>query len=300
MEYAVEERKNEIQVMCGHFIHWFTPDKITRDKFLVFVLDVSGSMEGMRMKQLKRAMDHILNRMMSAKDYFSILTFYKDVEKFRDNNDELSRSGIFSGSWRPQARNYVNSLSAGGLTNINEALLEGIRQAGRFNTQIGLADKHLAPLVVFLTDGEATAGESERSKILENVQSENSQGIPILTLGFGQESDWSLLQGISGLTDSLSRMIFDGSDARLQLEDFFHQIERPTLSNVQFTYLGNVEEDSLSKVRVGQMFSGGEHVTVGELPRGQTGMDVVVTSDSRDGTVVTQTTLRQENFFTDQ
>merc|ERR1712038_2170511 len=100
VEYEVEERKNEIQVMCGHFIHWFTPDKTTRDKFVVFVLDVSGSMWRMRMKQLKSAMKQILTKMMSTKDYFSIITFNSAVTKWRESYDDLTRSGIFKGKYR--------------------------------------------------------------------------------------------------------------------------------------------------------------------------------------------------------
>ena len=70
IEYAVEERNNEIQMLCGHFIHWFTPDQITRDKFVVFVLDVSGSMNGTKLDQLKGAMREFLDSMISPSDYF--------------------------------------------------------------------------------------------------------------------------------------------------------------------------------------------------------------------------------------
>merc|ERR1712226_797550 len=298
VEYAVEERKNEIQVMCGHFIHWFTPDKTTRDKFLVFVLDVSGSMYGERIKPLKNAMKQILTKMMSTRDYFSIITFDDNVYKYTESFDDLTRSGIFRGKYRKKAEKYVNSLQHGGWTDINSALLAGISTAEK--SESSLAGKHLAPMVVFLTDGDATAGEQDTNQIMKNVHKRNTQKIPILTLGFGYDSDFTLLQRISAQTDSLSRMIFDGVDARDQLENFFTEIERPTLSNVQFKYIGNVKQDSLSKLYEGQMFSGGEHVVVGETEDNGEELAVIVSADSRDGPVATKTTLLEENSNTDQ
>ena len=294
----MEERKNEIQVMCGHFIHWFTPDKTTSDKFLVFVLDVSGSMWGNRIDQLKSAMKQILTKMMSNNDYFSIITFNSAVSKWTESYDQQAKSGVFKGKHRIKARKYINNLKPGGLTNINDALLEGISQAEQ--SKSGLAGKNLAPMVVFLTDGEATAGEVDTGEILKNVHARNTEKIPVLTLGFGLDSDYFLLQRISAQTDSMSRMIFDGVEAKDQLENFFHQIERPTLSNVKFKYIGNVKEDSLSKVYQGQMFSGGEHVTVGETKNDQGELAVIVSANSRDGAVATKTTLLEENSFTDQ
>ena len=95
-------------------------------------------------------------------------------------------------------------------------------------------------------------------------------------------------------------MISDGADAQDQLEDFFKEIERPTLSNVQFNYLGNVKEDSLSEVSQGQMFSGGEHVTVGQTKNDNGELAVTVSADSRDGRVTSKTTLKEEKSFTDQ
>ena len=47
-------------------------------------------------------------------------------------------------------------------------------------------------------------------------------------------------------------MIYDGLDASSQLEDFFFKIERPTLTNVKLKYIGNVDQDSLTKHSKGE------------------------------------------------
>ena len=46
-------------------------------------------------------------------------------------------------------------------------------------------------------------GETDEEKILENVDLRNREKIPILTLGLGEQSSFTLLQRISDLTDSL-------------------------------------------------------------------------------------------------
>ena len=194
-----------------------------------------------------------------------------------------------------KASAYVKSLQPGGGTNINSAILEGITQAEQ--SKSALAEKNLATMIAFLTDGR---GSTPADQLLKNIQEKNTQKIPILTLGFGSDADKDLLQKISAQTNSMSRMISDGADAQDQLEDFFKEIERPTLSNVQFNYLGNVKEDSLSEVSQGQMFSGGEFVAVGETRDDKGKLAVTVSADSRDGRVTSKTTLKEEKSVTDR
>ena len=207
--------------------------------------------------------DHLRpKRFGKITSYFSILTFSSAVDKWTDTviDDEAS-VGIFKGDHRMKASEYVRGFGPifDTPTQVNLALLEGITQAELSKSAPVL--KSLAPMIAFLTDG---LGGTSPDQVLKNIQEKNIEKIPILTLGFGANVNRDLLQRISAQTNSLSRMISDGANAQDQLEDFFREIERPTLSNVQLNYLGNVKEDSLSEVSQGQMFSGGEFVTVGE------------------------------------
>ena len=152
-------------------------------------------------------------------------------------------------------------------------------------------------MIAFLTDGLSAIPAEQ---LLKNIREKNIEKVPILTLGFGADVDKDLLQKISAQTNSMSRMISDGADAQVQLEDFFKEIERPTLSNVQFNYLGNVKEDSLSEVSEGQMFSGGQHVTVCQTRDDKGELSVTVSADSRDGRVTSQTSLKEEKSFRDR
>ena len=120
------------------------------------------------MAQLKSAMDQILNKMISSQDYFSIITFSTDVNTWTESYDQQARIGIFKRKHRTKGRKYVNSLQPYGWTNINSALLEGISLAEQAKSIPG--GRKLAPMVVFLTDGDATVGEVDTGKILTNVR----------------------------------------------------------------------------------------------------------------------------------
>ena len=48
------------------------------------------------------------------------------------------------------------------------------------------------------------------------------------------------------------------------------------------------------------MFSGGEHVTVGETRNAKGKLAVTVSADSRDGRVTSKTTLKEEKSVTDR
>merc|ERR1719295_1299779 len=102
-------------------------------------------------------------------------------------------------------------------------------------------------MIVFLTDGDPTNGETNVDRIVKNIHDKNTEKVPILSLGFGTDADFKLLKRISAMTDSLSKMIYDGSEAAFQLENFFYRTSRPTLSNVKLRYMGNVDQTSITE-----------------------------------------------------
>jgi hypothetical protein len=63
------------QVSDGYFVHFFAPEDLSPlRKHVTFVLDVSGSMEGRKIYQLKEAMYTILHALRPA-DFFSLAIF---------------------------------------------------------------------------------------------------------------------------------------------------------------------------------------------------------------------------------
>jgi len=238
----------------------------------VFVLDISGSMMGEKIVQLKDAMFTILDDMTES-DYFSIIVFSSGVHTWTSpelhnlDKDQTADPEVIQATQHNKniAINYVNDLKEGGGTNINAAMLAGIDLA-EMATQKELLPRNTKSMLIFLTDGEPTVGESNSKNIKKNVKDRNTNKIPIFGLAFGRDSDFSLMKEISLDADSFAKQIYEGSDAAIQLEDFFRQISSPLINELRFEYLGEiVDNSSLSKVTLNSFFEGGEYVVVGKL-----------------------------------
>lgn len=275
VRYDVDRKgqDSEVQVIDGYFVHFFAPENLQKlPKHAVFVLDISGSMMGEKIVQLKDAMFTILDDMTES-DYFSIIVFSSGVHTWTSpeqeslDKDQGGDPQVIQATKHNKnvAINYVNELEEGGGTNINDAMIAGIGLA-EMATKKELLPRNTKSMLIFLTDGMPTVGESNSRNIRKNVKDRNTNKIPIFGLAFGRDSDFSLMKEISLDAESFAKRIYDGSDAAIQLEDFFSQISNPLISELKFEYLGEmVDNSSLSKATFNSFFKGGEYVVVGKL-----------------------------------
>merc|ERR1711863_230112 len=281
------DRKNqdsEVQVIDGYFVHFFVPENLeTLPKHAIFILDVSGSMYGERLQQLKDAMFTVLDD-MKPEDFFNIITFSTSVNNW-------SHSGITKEGDQPaipatkenkkKAISHVLDLEAEGGTNINSAMLEGLDLAKEVLRSESLP-QGVASMLVFLSDGEATEGETSGKAIKANVATANSDTeLPIFSVAFGSGADFDLLKEISLAADSFAKRVYEGSDAALQLENFYAEISSPVVTNLKFDYVGGlVDNSSLSDDGVRTLFKGDQYVVVGKLLDEASGtFNVRVTAD---------------------
>merc|ERR1712018_688188 len=249
-----QNQDSEVQVIDGYFVHFFVPENLeTLPKHAVFILDISGSMYGDKLQQLKDAMFTVLDD-MKPEDFFNIITFSTSVSNW-------SPSGITNEGDQPaipatkenkkKAISHVLDLEAEGGTNINSAMLTGLDLAKEVLRSESLP-QGVASMLVFLSDGEATEGETSGKSIKANVAAANSDTeLPIFSVAFGSGADFDLLKEISLAADSFAKTVYEGSDAALQLENFYAAISSPVVTNLKFDYVGGlVDNSSLSNGEV--------------------------------------------------
>jgi len=164
------------------------------------------------------------------------------------------------------ASRFILQLEADGGTNINQALLTAVNVADTLKK----LEENVTPIIFFLTDGDATVGETNKNTILENLKSRNHVGevdVPIFFLGFGADVDFIFLKDISLDNFGFPKKIYEGTDAAIQLEGFYQTIAKPLLKNVKFEYVGDIwEKNSLSQSgSIPTVFGGGENIAVGKL-----------------------------------
>ena len=87
-----------------------------------------------------------------------------------------------------------------------------------------------------------------------------------MTIAFGASADFDLLKKISNENNGLAKRIYEGTDAAIQLENFYSQISSPLLSNVKISYVGDsVDDNSLSEKETKTLFNGSELVIAGKF-----------------------------------
>ncbi|XP_063547315.1 inter alpha-trypsin inhibitor, heavy chain 4-like isoform X2 [Cydia strobilella] len=131
--------------------------------------------------------------------------------------------------------------------------------------------QELESIIVFLTDGEPTVGETDPKRIINRLSEKNSgpRKASIFCLAFGEDADRSFLRKLSLRNDGFMRHIYEAADAALQLRDFYKQISSPLLDDVTFIYPPDqIAEGSLTKHKFRTYYAGSEVVVAGRVAPG--------------------------------
>uniref|UniRef100_A0A8C7JSN2 Inter-alpha-trypsin inhibitor heavy chain family member 6 n=1 Tax=Oncorhynchus kisutch TaxID=8019 RepID=A0A8C7JSN2_ONCKI len=270
IQYDVElsDLIGDIQVFDGYFVHYFAPRGLpVVPKDVIFVIDVSGSMIGTKIKQTKQAMSTILGD-LREEDHFNIITFSDKVHTWRKGRTvRATRINI------RDAKDFVKRIIAEGWTNINAALLSA---AQLVNPPSSSGGTRRVPLVIFLTDGEATIGVTSGDFILSNAKSALG-ATSLFGLAFGDDADFPLLRRLALDNRGVARMVYEDADAALQLKGFYDEVASPLLSDIQLTYMDDQAFD-VTRSLFPNYFQGSELVVTGKVKPGVRDLKVSLTA----------------------
>merc|ERR1711899_157130 len=168
-----------------------------------------------------------------------------------------------------KAYDFILDLEDNGSTDINEALLKAIEIAKDVKKREEI-DSKTEQLIVFLTDGEPTAGETSSTSIKKNIREANADTqIPVYGLALGDGADFDLVKGISDENKGFAERIYESGNSFEQLEDFYNKISDPKLKDVSFEYLVNGERiipENLTSTSIDKVFGSAEYSIAGTLP----------------------------------
>ncbi|KAM7339224.1 hypothetical protein ACRRTK_002708 [Alexandromys fortis] len=277
-DVVMEDIIGDVQIYGGYFIHYFAPRGLPPvEKNVVFVIDVSGSMFGTKLQQTKKAMNTILSD-MQASDYFNIISFSDKVNIWKaEGSIQATAENIHS------ARNYLSRMEADGWTDINAALLAAASVLNHSNQEPGKGrGVGQIPLIMFLTDGEPTAGVTTPSAILSNIRQALGHRVSLFSLAFGDDADFSLLRRLSLENRGEARRIYEDTDAALQLEGLYEEISKPLLADVRLDYLGGLVGTS-PRAHFPNYFCGSELVVAGKVQQGKQELGVHLAARGPNG-----------------
>ena len=215
---------------------WITPpDSIANSQILpkdiVFTVDVSSSMEGTRIQQAKSALNYFLN-LLNPGDRFNIVTFGTFVDKFKPDLVPVTQANIDS------AKGYVYKLYALGLTNIDDALIQSLKQSYLSTSSCNL---------IFLTDGQPTWGETKTDSILSHLKKYDENNVRIFSFGIGDDISKALLTTISSQCNGYAQFIKSDDSISTIVSNHFIRISKPVMKNISIDMGGLTPWDQYPK-----------------------------------------------------
>jgi Ca-activated chloride channel family protein len=236
----------------GYFLLTISPkDEIAEQEYaakdIVFVLDTSGSMAEEGKMEKARAALLFGVRSLRAEDRFNVINFAGE--------EHLMSSGLVQADAAGKARGeaFINRLRPVGGTNINGALAAALK----------LFEPGERPrLIVFLTDGLPTVGETNIERIVENARRERVAGTRLFTFGVGYDVNTALLDKLAADNGGVAEYVEPKEDLEVKVSNFFTKINHPVLTNLALD-MGGVETDLIYPREMPDIFRGAQVTLIG-------------------------------------
>jgi Ca-activated chloride channel family protein len=215
-------------------------------KHMTLVLDTSGSMSGDKIDQAKRAVAFNLNQ-LRPEDRFHLISFSDGVEPFSPSPISASAENI------RKALAHVKSLEANGGTDINSALLSALEQK---------PDDRYLPMLLFLTDGDPTVGETNFERILKNIENANKHAVRTFVFGVGFDVNIPFLDKLSQKNRGVSEYVRPEEDIEVKVSNLAKQISSPALSDLKLNF-GSAQTYDVLPRQLPDLFHGSQLILAG-------------------------------------
>jgi len=232
----------------GYFLMTLSPPMTTKGpvaKDIVVVSDTSGSMQGDKMEQNKKALKYIVDA-LAPEDRFSLVQFNTDADAFSTKLMAASAEN------KKAADRFIEELDARGGTNISDAISLGTTILGE--------DSSRPAYLVLITDGEPTVGETIIDKLLKSVKPKRD--IRIFDFGIGYDVNTRLLNQLASEHHGTAQYVEPSESLEVALSNFYQKIKSPVLSDVKIAYDGIQVKDVYPK-EVKDIFAGQQVLLIG-------------------------------------
>ena len=145
------------------------------------VLDVSGSMQGEKIEQVKEAV-HQASHSLHDGDIFSLVTFASETAC-------LCEPAVVGAQTAELVHRLLEQIKAGGMTALDGGLALGLEKAAQRRQDNNLT--------LLLSDGQANVGETDLEKVGRRAFEARQQGLTTSTLGVGYDYNEVLMVEIA-------------------------------------------------------------------------------------------------------
>jgi len=221
---------------------------------LTLVIDRSGSMRNEKIEQVKEAALQIIAGLKQG-EAFNIIIYNNSVERF-------SKKPVFKTKESERAAQaYIEGMTATGGTNLHDALLEALSQKPMEGT---------LPIVLFLTDGLPTVGQTSEIAIRNLVMKSNPHNRRVFTLGVGLDVNAPLLEKISDESRAKAEFVLPEEDVEVKIGKVFKRLTGPVLADIKIEVMDTKGKPAIGRTRdiisekLPDMFEGDQLVLLGQ------------------------------------
>ncbi|XP_067243940.1 inter-alpha-trypsin inhibitor heavy chain H4-like [Chanodichthys erythropterus] len=214
--YGVEKLKQigYLEASNGYFVHNFAHTDIQHiPKNVVFIIDQSSSMSGIKMSQTRLAMLKILSD-LAEDDHFGLITFSDKIKTWKPELLKATKGNV------EEAKTFVEGITSEGYTDINAAVLKAVDMINKHHQEDS------ASILILLTDGDPNRGETDQVEIQKNVKKAIDGKFPLYCLGFGFDVTFEFLEKLSLKNNGDAHRIYEESDADQQLQADSAQLQK--------------------------------------------------------------------------
>jgi Ca-activated chloride channel family protein len=236
---------------------------------VTLVLDRSGSMNGEKLEQVREASAQVVAGLKDG-ETFNIMAYNEAVERFAQKPVVKGRQS------EGAAREYLRSITSRGGTNIHDALVEALRQEA--------PQEGVLPVVIFLTDGLPTVGETSETAIREVAVKGNLHKRRVFTFGVGVDVNTPLLEKIASETRGSATFVLPGEDVEVKVSRVYQHLAGPLLTSPDLQLVNDEGEPAAGRVTdvvpslLSDLFEGDQVVVLGRYV-GEKPLCFVLTGD---------------------
>ena len=186
---------------------------------LVLVIDRSGSMNGDRIRKVKKSLGKLIGK-LTSRDLVSIVTYSDEASTCLETTTGGDADSVAS---------VISSIEASGSTNLHAGLMLGYEVALRNK------DSERANRVILLTDGIANRGVIDEKQIASASKKYNDKGIGLSTIGLGSSFNRSLLRELADAGRGAIHFVADAGDIQKVFVDEFDSLLSPAAMDISLT-----------------------------------------------------------------
>jgi Ca-activated chloride channel homolog len=232
----------------GYFMLTLSPgdvagSRVARD--ITAVVDVSGSMSGEKIEQARAALRQLLQS-LGRDDRFRLIRFSSGVSTFAADWTRADPQDI------REAMRWIDELRAEGGTNISGALQEAFA---------GSSPASRLPVIVFMTDGLPSAGETNIERIAQMAERDAGRA-RVFAFGVGYDVNTVLLDRLGLAGRGSAQYVQPGEDVEQAIGTLATKIRHPVLADLRIDG-APVRLDEVYPRRLPDLFAGEDLVIFG-------------------------------------